>query len=32
MEVFAQIDSQEIMRLKKVSIPTDKLGRQYPVY
>jgi len=32
MEVFAQIDSQEIVRAKKVSIPTDKLGRQYPVY
>jgi len=32
MEFFAQIDSQEIVRLKKVSVPTDKLGRQYPEY
>jgi hypothetical protein len=32
MDFFAQIESQEIMRLKKVSVPTDKLGRQYPEY
>ena len=32
MEFFAEIDSQEIVRLKKVSVPTDKLGRQYPEY